>query len=147
MNWLSTKSTYFYKFCLPIIWFFVACAAVVWFCFIADSSSLLFLFPVAVSGILLFWLFVPLKKVAIDGQTLIISNFKQEIRIPLSSLQKASGSTGMNPELIKLHLKQDTCFGKTIVFMPNMRILGGYSQHPLVSSINKLVAASNLAGT
>ncbi|MEM4987526.1 hypothetical protein V8G57_09025 [Collimonas sp. H4R21] len=136
MQLLSSSSTYFYKFILPVLLAVVAC--VIYFRVLIEDryNAPLVLF---VSGVILFfeyWFFGRAKKISLDGTNLVISNFRQEVRVPLSNLEKASGSLGMRPDVVWLYFRQATPFGKKILFVPTEREFPGFNQHPIVAMLN-----------
>ncbi|WP_211442010.1 hypothetical protein [Collimonas humicola] len=136
MQSLSSSSTYFYKFILPVLLAVVAC--VIYFRVLAEDryNAPLVLFTSGVILFLEYWFFGRAKKISLDGATLVISNFRQEVRVPLSNLEKASGSLGMKPDVVWLYFRQATPFGKKILFVPTERAFPGFNQHPIVAMLN-----------
>ncbi|MFK8031000.1 MAG: hypothetical protein AB8G18_12265 [Gammaproteobacteria bacterium] len=104
----------------------------------ADRFNILIIWIVGSS--LLYLGLVRLKKVQLKCNELIVSNFRTEIRIPLSEIDKATGSKLVSPELVWIHLKNPTPFGSKIQFMATLRFPGGFSRHPVVDRINLLLA-------
>jgi hypothetical protein len=102
-----------------------------------------FLAATVLGSAFLYWFGMRLKKVALDGDRLIISEFGREIEVPLRDVERVTGSILMNPELIWLRFRRPTEFGTKIVFMPTTRFLGGYSRHPLVEELRTLVAQAS----
>ena len=101
-----------------------------------------FLVATVLGSVVLYWFGMRLKRVALDGDRLIISDFGREMEVPLRDVERVTGSILMHPELIWLHFRRPTEFGTKIVFMPPARFLGGYSRHPLVAELRALVAQS-----
>ncbi len=110
------------------------------FYFHGFSEPTLIIFPTVITAILVA-LFIRLKAVSLDGKALVISNFRREIRVPLSELDRATGSIGGNLEFVWLHFKSVTPFGKTVLLMPPNRLTFGFSRHPLVAQLNALANA------
>jgi len=96
----------------------------------------------------LYWTYIlfeclQLKRVDLDGEVLRVSNFREEIEVPLREVESVTASAFVTPELIWLHLRQPTIFGETIVFAAPIRFLGGFWQrHPLADELSSRVAAS-----
>ena len=79
-----------------------------------------------------------IKKVQIDGDKVIVSNFISSEEINLSQIISVSGSVFLTPELVWFKLKAPTKFGATIIFMPKYRFFGGFSKHPMVNELKRL---------
>lgn len=147
MRKLSSGMTWFYKFVFPTLWLggFGAGSIVLlasWSSVLRENPNFpILMFPAAfVIGLVLFYFTcIRLKSVSIDGSVLVISNYQTELRIPIHEVAEVTGSIFWNPELLFLHLKHSTQFGKTIVFMAPMRIFGGYTRHPLVGELNQML--------
>jgi hypothetical protein len=139
MQLLSSPSTYFAKFVMPVVLLVIACVFLFRALVEHRYSVTLVLFVFAVIFFLQYWFYGRAKKVSLDGAILVISDFRREARIPLSSLEKASGSVGMSPEVIWLYFREDTPFGKTILFLPPRRTFRGFNQHPFVAMLNAKV--------
>jgi hypothetical protein len=59
-----------------------------------------------------------LKRVRLDGSNLLISNYKEEIVVPVRELAAVRQRVFFNPKMITLELRRDTPLGRWIVFMP-----------------------------
>jgi hypothetical protein len=80
-----------------------------------------------------------LKTVELDGDDLIVSNFGEQARIPLSAVAAVKGGRGgKNP--IKLEFRIATDFGEAIRFQPPQQrsVLWPWQQHPLVAELKSL---------
>lgn len=95
----------------------------------------------------LYWTYIlfeclQLKRVDLDGDVLRVSNFREEIEIPLLEVERVSASAFVTPELIWMHLRHPTVFGETIVFASPVRFLGGFwGRHPLARELERRIAA------
>ena len=88
----------------------------------------------------LYWCGIRLKKVTLDGDVLLISNFRKEIAISLIDLERVSDSILMNPELVWLRFRRPTEFGTKIVFMPTWRSFSGwFTPHAIVKALENLI--------
>ena len=94
--------------------------------------------------------FGDLVQVRLDGETLLISDDSQEIKVPLSNLKRASCSRLSRPEVVTLTFKKPTQFGETVRFIATYRFFRGFSDHPVVAMLNaraKAAAASEADST
>lgn len=147
MRKLSSSWTWFYKFVFPSVWlggFGIGTVTLL----VSRSSVLhqdpdfpVLIFPVVfVLGFLLFYFMcMRLKSVALDGADLVISNFRETIRVPLRDVERVSGSLFMHPELLWLTFRSPNRFGSKIVFMAQWRFLSGYTWNPLVKELRGMV--------
>lgn len=105
---LSSPATVFYKFVLPALLVLVA-TVICLRTLIEDIKTVpLVIFVSSLILLLEYWLYGRIKRISLDGSTLVISNFRKEVRIPLSDLEKASGSLGINPEVVSLYFRHAT---------------------------------------
>lgn len=135
-----------HKFVLPVLWVAVV---VLLFAFRPLYSHLVGtgLRPAVgwVGGFLgaafLYWTYIlfeclQLKRVDLEDDHLRVSNFREEVEIPLAEVERVSASAFVTPELIWLHLRHPTVFGETVVFAPPIRFFGGFwHRHPLASEL------------
>jgi hypothetical protein len=63
----------------------------------------------------------PLKLVSIEGEDLVVSNYRQEWRVPLASISHVTQNRWLNLRPIAIHFREETPFGRTAVFMPPTR--------------------------
>ena len=70
---------------------------------------------------------------------MIISNFGREIRVPLTEVEKIKRGQSGTP--IKLVLRHDTGFGRSIEFWPSLYpgYMRPWTPHPLVAELQGLV--------
>jgi hypothetical protein len=85
-----------------------------------------------------------LKRVRIDDEHLLISNYVREIRIPFRDLEEVTENRWWNHHPVTLHLRSESVFGTKIVFMPKMRLLGFWTSHPIVKELRQLAVAARL---
>jgi hypothetical protein len=144
---LSSAATYLYKVFFPAVWIGVF-TLVTLLMFIAPRASegddlretrWFFLAITLVGSSFFSGFFMRLKKVALSGDSLVITNFRRQIVVPLRDVERVSGSIPISPELMWLHFRHPTDFGTKIVFMPPWRFFGGYTRHPLVRELNTLI--------
>jgi hypothetical protein len=145
---LSSRMTFFYKVVFPTIWIggFASGSALMFLS--PDAWNLnphlrkvrwIFLLALIVGAGLIYWSCIRMKKVWLGQNSLIISNYLREITVPLQQVERVSGSILMSPELVWVHFRRATAFGNRIIFMPKLRLLSGFSQHPVVDDLRQLI--------
>lgn len=139
MRRLSSAMTLYWKVIMPSMWLAAFIPASVILAIARPHNFPWFVFPVAtVLGALMFsrlaW---PLKRVDLDGNTLIISNFLREIRVPLSEVSNVVEWRGINPTPIVLTLRSETPFGTKITFTPK-REWALFSEHSVTQELRAL---------
>jgi hypothetical protein len=72
------------------------------------------------------------KKVELEGDDLVISNFGREVRVPLTEIRNVSGGNrGRGP--IRIDFRNETAFGLSIRFLPVP--MGFATPHPFVTEL------------
>jgi len=146
---LSSRATAFYKFVLPTL-FGVSFTGMVWAIGSAVGPDLpgvgVVLWSLTAVGAcvvgLLLWLHAGLKKVTLEGDSLVVSNFRDSVRVPLRDIDHVTPSRFTNPESIRLDLVVPCTFGQRITFLPPLRWVRGFSPHPLAAELAARVEAT-----
>ena len=86
-----------------------------------------------------YWYYSRLKKVAIDSDGLVISNYFREVRVPWRNIVDVSGSRWVNTRQIKLAFDRDIGFGTSIIFMPKIRLLWPGQESPIAQELRDLI--------
>ena len=148
---LSSSLTMLFKVVFPLVWiggFAVGTAAMFLtsaFLTPASSSSDLgddkwfFLGATLLGSALLYVFVMRLKVVALRGDTLRIESLGREIMVPLSNVERVTGSVLLTPELVWIDFRQPTELGSRVMFVPKWRLLAGFTVHPVVAELNDLV--------
>ena len=152
---LSSDWTYFYKIIFPIIWiggYGLGTGAL----FFASGRvsgkggapplaevKRLFLGVWLLASASIYWFCIRLKQVRIDEEALYISNFVKEVRVPLWDIAEVTENRWVNIHPVTIEFRNDTEFGRSIVFMPKVRWFG-WSSHPVVAELRE--AARRAAG-
>lgn len=143
---LSSQWTFFFKFIFPLIWIGGLSTATAtlwlqgWLGTGGDAPPGLrwgFLAATLLGSAFMYWSCVRLKKVAMDDRFLYISNFSDEIQVPLSQVIDVTEFRLDNSHPVTIFFQEPTPFGSRIVFMPKIRLLGIWSSHPVVARIRK----------
>ena len=144
---LSSAQTWFMKFAFPVLWVavFGVFTAVSWPSFTARPDvphvqvmQWLYAFGWISGLFLIHRRCAPLKRVQLDGDALLVSNYLREERVPLRHLQSVTENVRLNTHPVTLQFRRDTGFGERIVFMPPIRLLGKWVPHPLVPELRAL---------
>lgn len=148
MRNLSSDWTWFHKFVFPGLWISAFTIVTVGM-FLQDDKNQardgrwFFLGMTIVGATFLYWSVIRLKKVSLDGDRLVVSNYRREIQVPLRDVEKVTGSVMMNPELIWVHFRHPTDFGTKILFMPPTRLWRGFSPHPMAAELRALAESAS----
>lgn len=145
---LSSRATPLYKFCVPA-GMGIGIAAALWIlgsqagAAAPEIGRSLWMFGgigAFVAGLLL-RLHGGLKQVTLDGDVLVVSNYRDVARVPLHDVERVTPSRFTNPESIRLDLSVPCPFGQRITFLPPQRWVRGFSAHPLAAELAGLVQA------
>jgi hypothetical protein len=133
---ISSAQTFVTKFILP----FAAAAALGVGIVSARSRFLPIFLPAAVLVFgSIYWYYVRLKKVAIDQDGLVISNYVREVRVPWRGVIKVTGSRWEKTHQVTVTCDRDIGFGSSIVFMPKFRFLWPGQEHPAAQELRELM--------
>jgi len=127
---LSSRLTFFMKFVFPAIWgggWSFATAML-----FRESSTTgtspfakwMFFGLLILGGFFCRRIAFPLKRVILEDDVLRISNYRQEIRVPIRRVRSAGFEPGIeinNRSLVGVEFDQPTPFGRSIEFMPRSR--------------------------
>ena len=128
---LSSRWTPFYKFLLPLLAAGAICVGA-WRAFARPdelnlppgmpqaSGGYLFLAVAAIVAVIIGWSVGRLKRIELEGDDLIISNYRAEIRVSLSAVENISAPSRSNPKRYTLTFDESTDFGRRVTFMPPM---------------------------
>jgi hypothetical protein len=132
--------TWWTKYFVPIGGAVLIVGEGVWFGFINGyggwKTLLLFCILAALVAPLAAWQGLSLKQIRMDEDSLYISNMFREIRVPLSSMEHVSEFLGMRQgNRVTITLRDDTPFGRTIVFMPPLYGSRRGKMNPIVAEL------------
>ncbi len=146
---LSSLQTVLMKFVYPVVFGIVAAYNLISLAVSGnlnkmDFTSLWFfmLFGFAFFAFV-YWTCVPLKKIGVDDKFLYISNFREEVSVPLSYIKDVKEIVWLQHHPVTIYLKTPTQFGDKIIFMPKFRFLAFYSSHPVVRELKQLAEINN----
>lgn len=82
---------------------------------------------------------IRLKRVRMDEASLYISNYLEEVEVPLRDVGAVRENRWVNGHPITIELRRHIQFGDRIVFMPKSRWFAFWSSHPVVAEIQQAV--------
>jgi hypothetical protein len=135
---ISSAQTFITKFILPVI----VVAVLAYGLPRAGGRFLLILAP---AGLLvaasICWFYVRLKKVAIDSEGLVISNYIREVRVPWRDIIKVTGNRWKKTRQVTITFDRDFGFGTSVVVMPKFQFLWPGREHPIAQELRELMVA------
>jgi hypothetical protein len=143
---LSSPFTFFYKFILPFLWFFVIGGFFLWLGFEDKETLIIFLWIYLIFGMVILAWSIPLKCVEIDYTYLYVSNYKKKIQVPLSQIEKVTDFFYWGTMLpIRVKFKKNTELGASIFFVPYgyFQLLRFLRDHPAVKMIKQRAGLRN----
>lgn len=136
---LSSRWTGFYRTVFPALWIGVGGLALVQLSGAARGSALPFVAIWLGVGIFLIWLAGALRRVALEGDTLVVSSRRETHRFSFLEIERVSGTVLLNPDLVFVHFRRPTAFGSRVAFIPRQRSFRLFGRHPLVDRLQALV--------
>lgn len=104
-----------------------------------EPVATFFIFSWIIGTAWLCWFAFRLKKVEIDDKSLYVSNYREEIRIPLSEIERVKESFLTNPKQVTIVLRSPSKFGSRIVFVPELRFFDIFGSHPVVGELREII--------
>ncbi len=147
---ISSSLTFICKFIFPSLWIFVLVGLLFEMLFTEAHSSWLerlgFLLACVWGGLTSWSASAHLKRIRLDDEALYISNYAEEIRVPLSELLDISEDRylSLNGRPIKLTFKSKTSFGSSVeflakyLFIPKIRFYQSIP-HPVIAEIQAAI--------
>lgn len=130
--------TAFYKFVFPALWIGGFGAGTFQMILQNIPEWPAFLMATILGSTFLWWCCMRLKKVYIEKDELIISNYFKTIRLPLKEMQDVKENRFISPRHAWIFLKNESPFGSKIMFMPPLRFLLFFA-HPTVEELQKMI--------
>jgi hypothetical protein len=140
---LSSRATLIVKRVLPVIWIFISLMVL----FVISRSPrtngaalgaelLPPLVLLTVAGVVNFWIAAPLCRIQMRDGRLFASNFRREIELAPSDIERVTQNVWINIRTITIHLRERSALGKRIRFMPPSRvILRFWVEDPVVDQL------------
>ncbi len=81
-----------------------------------------------------------LKRVRLDAHTLYVSNFRDEIAVPVSEIESVLERRWLRLHPVTIKFRTATPMGRAITFMPVGRMFGFLTGHPVVDELRRAAA-------
>ena len=150
---ISSRTTFIYKFIFPAIWIPLFGFAA----FVAlnagnngagnngAGANKTVAMMMAVSWIIgsafLLRLVIPLMRVQLRDGRIYASNFRREIEIAPSEIERITQNVWINVRPITLHLRHESTFGTRIRFLPPSRVIFAFwKEDPIVDQLRRFAA-------
>lgn len=143
MRRISSRSTFFYKWIFPAVWFgglTLFIGASLFAASRSNQSSLLpfLIMPAVMIGFGYFLMkklvFDLVDEVWLDGDTLVVKDRGREQRIELADIKNVNYSSLVNPPRVTLSLRRPTVFGDHVVFCAPLRFVP-FSTSPIIDDL------------
>ena len=140
---VSTKYTLVYRWIIPGLLTIVA-IAVIWRVGSAglrgDPDLLAALVAITTAVLLMVvarW-FDRAKRVWLDAETLVISDYRRETSVDLVDIESVVATRFLKPDRVRIRFKRPTIFGDSILFFPPARWLSVPAAHPVADELAQL---------
>ncbi|MEE4240613.1 MAG: hypothetical protein V2I36_04045 [Desulfopila sp.] len=140
MKELSSSLTFFYKYIILVLWivgFGIGGRDVIFASEAYDLRWIQYMVTWLMIGSFFFFITGPIKKVVLEGRILIVSNYLRTEKIDIEQITAVDSFSFFTPKLVWFTLRDQSPFGKKIVFLPKHRIGSGLGKHPLVFEMRR----------
>ncbi len=150
---ISSSATLIFKAVLPAFWIPLFAAGIPsgW----VGSSSFGTLLPPAIArwvylviwisgSIFILWGCAGLKRVRIEGDSLVVSNFLSTVVIPFTSIRDVTDNPSINFRPVTVHFRCNTRFGESIRFMPEAATVPTDRPLPIVVELRRRAGLSGV---
>ena len=136
---LSSSSTFFDKYLFFPIWCGWLGYSTIMLYIKNDPKKYTWFLMWLFGSLLIFTFTHNLKKVIINGDKLVVSNFLKTINIPISEISYIRENRVINIHPISIYLKNPTDFGSKITFIPVSRWYLPFGTHPIYKELDALI--------
>jgi hypothetical protein len=146
METVSSSLTFFYKFVFVSVWSggFGLGTLAMFFSGKPEVGAMRWPFAaVWIAGTaFLWWTCARLKRVAFDGAALVISNYRDDITVPVSEIAEVRQNRLINTRPVTVTFRKETPFGRAITFIPrySFRI---FSEDEIVTRLRSLASGGS----
>jgi hypothetical protein len=146
METISSSLTFIYKFGLTVLWSggFGLGTLAMFFSDKPEAHDMRWQFACAwmLGTAFLWWICARLKRVELDGSTLVISNYRDDIRVEARDIADVRQNRLINLRPITLTFKRETPFGRAVTFMPHVSFRF-FSEDDIVARLRSLASADS----
>ncbi|MBK8391993.1 MAG: hypothetical protein IPL23_23145 [Saprospiraceae bacterium] len=137
---LSTSMTFFWKYIFSSIWLGGFGMGTIAAIYTLGTEGLPYLIGLIFGFALIYYGCLRAKIVYIDDHYLYVSNFRTNIQIPLENIKNVSDNVMFSPRPIFIEFKNETEFGKKIMFIGYTKMFLFFSTHPAVQEVqNRMI--------
>ena len=135
---MSSAWTFCYKFIVPALWA-VAIGVAAMSTFSNERVEVAIAVVWVVAGVALLRVCVPLKRVSLEDDALLVSNFHTEWRVPYALIAEVTQNRWIKLRPITVRLTRNVGCGTQIVFMPYVRMRWHFlEEDPEVEELRKV---------
>src|SRR5262245_16793238 len=138
METVSSSLTFLYKFIFTTVGSAGSGLLTVAIFLNRKPEAMLFAAAWAIATAVLWLMCARLKRVKLDGATLVISNYRREITVPVSEIADVRQNRLINLRPVTITFRKETPFGGAVTFMPRMS-RGLFSDADIVTRLRSLV--------
>jgi hypothetical protein len=118
METLSSSLTFFYKFIFTTVCIAGFGFGTVGMFLNRDPDALKFAVPWVIGTVFLLLIGGRLKRVKLDGATLVISNYRHDVTVPVSEIADVWQNRLLNLRPVTITFRNETPFGSAVTFIP-----------------------------
>jgi hypothetical protein len=142
METVSSSLTFFYKFVFPTVWsggFGFGTFAML---LNRNPKAVPFGAAWAIGTVFLLLACGRLKRVKLDGATLVISNYRRDIAVPVSEIADVRQNRLINLRPVIITFRKETPFGSAVIFKPpvSFRL---FSEDEIVTRLRSLTGRTS----
>ena len=140
---LSTILTPMLKFLFPVLGISSFVFLTIFWFVQRDPHRYSVLLALCIGGGVLYFTVMPIKKVFLEKDKLVISNYFRTTKVDINNIHSVSENTFFAPKIIRIVFKQKTIFGRSITFVPKdtlkdfFSLLGIHSVVKYLESLKK----------
>jgi hypothetical protein len=137
METVSSSLTFFFKFIFTTLWSVGFGLATVAMVLNRKPEAMMFAAAWAIGTAFLLLTGARLKRVKVDGATLVISNYRHDITVPVSEIADVRQNRLDNLRPVTITFRKETPFGSEVTFMPpvSFRL---FSENDIVTRLRSL---------
>jgi len=144
METVSSSLTFLYKFVFTTLWSggFGLGTAFMFLSSKAEVREMRWQFAAAwiVGTAFIWWTCARLKRVELNGTSLVISNYRDDVSVPADQIIEVRQNRLLNLRPVTLTFKRETPFGRSVTFMPTVSFRL-FSEDEIVTRLRHLANA------
>ena len=137
METVSSSLTFLYKFIFTTVWSAGFGLGTVVIFLKRKPEAMQFAAAWAMGTAFLLLTCARLKRVKFDGASLVISNYRRDITVPVSEIADVRQNRLLNLRPVIITFRKETPFGSVVTFMPRVSFRL-FSEHDIVTRLRSL---------